>query len=212
MDIKKNTQSLQFGRWFKESKVVKEKASRYKALSRRKKGVIPTGIVHKITSLYKNVKQQTETLQFGRWFKESNVVKEKASRYKALSYREGVIPTGIVHKITSLYKNVKQQTETLQFGRWFKESKVVKENGEPIEVYHGTDWQGNVFDDTNGIWFSEKEDYAKEIGGKRTIKKAQHLYDLKVVFHTYIRTTEDLSAQQKTRLMTPYSLLNRIIK
>ena len=30
-------------------------------------------------------------------------------------------------------------------------------------VYHGTDWQGNVFDDTNGIWFSEKEDYAKEM-------------------------------------------------
>ena len=59
--------------------------------------------------------------------------------------------------------NVNPQTETLQFKDWFVESKVVKENGEPMVVYHGTDWQGNVFDDTNGIWFSEKEDYAKEM-------------------------------------------------
>ena len=44
--------------------MTKKIASRYKALSRRKKGVIPTGTVHKITSLFPNVKQQTETLQF----------------------------------------------------------------------------------------------------------------------------------------------------
>ena len=34
--------------------------------------------------------------------------------------------------------NIEKNTKSLQFKRWFKDSKVVDENGEPLVVYHGT--------------------------------------------------------------------------
>lgn len=63
---------------------------------------------------------------------------EKASKYTALSKKKGNIPTGFVHNIAQLGLNVKSQTETFQFKNWFKDSKVVDENGEPLVVYHGS--------------------------------------------------------------------------
>ena len=53
-------------------------------------------------------------------------------------------------------------------------SKVVDKNGEPLVVYHGTNWDGWEFDTENGAFFSEKEDYAEEMaaqrGGSRIVK------------------------------------------
>jgi hypothetical protein len=40
----------------------------------------------------------------------------------------------------------RKQTETPEFKRWFGDSKVVDENGEPMVVYHGTDAEFSVFD------------------------------------------------------------------
>ena len=64
--------------------------------------------------------------------------KEKASRYSARSKITGAIPTGIVHTVAQAGIIVKPQTKTLQFKRWFKDSKVVDENGEPLERSGGT--------------------------------------------------------------------------
>ena len=65
-------------------------------------------------------------------------------------------------------------TETALFKDWFGDSKVVDENGKPLEVYHGTNWDGWEFDTENGAFFSEKEDYAEEMaaqrGGSRIVK------------------------------------------
>ena len=61
--------------------------------------------------------------------------------------------------------DIEKNTQSLQFGRWFKESKVVKENGEPIEVYHGTDWYGfTVFREDSH--FTADYDYAKRYANK----------------------------------------------
>ena len=65
-------------------------------------------------------------------------------------------------------------TETAPFKNWFGDSKVVDESGKPLEVYHGTNWDGWEFDTENGAFFSEKEDYAEEMaaqrGGSRIVK------------------------------------------
>ena len=62
---------------------------------------------------------------------------------------------------------VEKNTKSLQFKRWFGKSKVVDGNGEPLIVYHGTDWLGFEFDPDNVAWFSEKQDYAEEMAMQR---------------------------------------------
>ena len=64
------------------------------------------------------------------------------------------------------------QIETHQFKTWFRDSKVVDEQGEPLVVYHGSPVKGfTVFDlakvnpddpdaSYNGFWFSSSEDDA----------------------------------------------------
>ncbi|SEL25687.1 hypothetical protein [Nitrosovibrio tenuis] len=65
------------------------------------------------------------------------------------------------------------QTDTPAFRKWFKDSKVVDENGEPLVVYHGTPGGGFfVFDPSRsgtrgtyesaslGVYFSEDRQYA----------------------------------------------------
>ena len=82
--------------------------------------------------------------------------KEKASRYSALSKKEGSIPTGLVHNINDDGSPVKglfkKNTETLQFKRWFGDSKVVDENGEPLVVYHDTNAKIYVNKETGENW------------------------------------------------------------
>ena len=70
----------------------------------------------------------------------------KASKYTAYSNKIGNIPTGFVHNIAEAGLNVKSQTETLQFKRWFADSKVVDQNGEPLVVYHGSSAVFYAFD------------------------------------------------------------------
>lgn len=53
-------------------------------------------------------------------------------------------------------------TETKAFKDWFKDSKVVDENGNPLVVYHGTDAEDfNVFDGYDNLnYFTEHKTYA----------------------------------------------------
>lgn len=101
---------------------------------------------------------------------------KKAEKYSALSLgKKGTVLSGFTgHTIQDIGINVKSQSETLQFKSWFGDSKVVDENGKPLVVYHGTNWDGWEFDTENGAFFSEKEDYAEEMaaqrGGSRTVK------------------------------------------
>ena len=73
----------------------------------------------------------------------------------------------VVHNIADAGINVKSQTETLQFKKFFKNSKVVDADGKPLVVYHGTSWRGWEFDQSKAAWFSEKEDYAEEMAAQR---------------------------------------------
>lgn len=63
------------------------------------------------------------------------------------------------------------QTETPEFRRWFKDSKVVDENGKPLVVYHGTQNGGfsvfapeqSGYDNTSvASWFSRNKEVAAE--------------------------------------------------
>lgn len=84
---------------------------------------------------------------------------------------------GLIHSIFDAGGSVKQksmeQTETRQFKRWFKDSKVVDEDGKPLIVYHGSDADFNAFDmtkgranmDIQGAFFSPWDDDAAGYGG-----------------------------------------------
>ena len=52
----------------------------------------------------------------------------------------------VTRNIADVGLKVKPQTETLQFKKWFDESKVVDENGKPMVVYHQTGADFTVFD------------------------------------------------------------------
>lgn len=56
---------------------------------------------------------------------------------------------GLIHSIFDAGGSVKQksmeQTETRQFKRWFKDSKVVDEDGKPLVMYHGTHAENGDF-------------------------------------------------------------------
>ena len=78
----------------------------------------------------------------------------------------------VIHNIADAGIFVKPQTETLQFKRWFKNSKVVDAQGKPLVVYHGSPNYGfNVFDKSKqgqrdrgdfgrGFYFTPSKDYA----------------------------------------------------
>ena len=56
-----------------------------------------------------------------------------------------------------------KQTTTPEFKRWFKDSKVVDDQGKPKVVYHGTDAKFTVF---KGVaFFTDNPDEASEYGG-----------------------------------------------
>ena len=67
--------------------------------------------------------------------------------------------------------SIAPQVDTPEFKNWFKDSKVVDENGNPLVVYHGTNADFNIFDKGNkngwlgkGIYFAENKKYAKTNG------------------------------------------------
>jgi len=66
-----------------------------------------------------------------------------AKKFKAIYGEAGVpMPTKSAKKVLN---QASQQTQTPEFKRWFGDSKVVDENGEPLVVYHGTKGQFQEF-------------------------------------------------------------------
>lgn len=77
---------------------------------------------------------------------------------------------GLYKSISQIFENSNADgplTDTAPFKKWFANSKVVDQHGNPLTVYHGTNWDGWAFDTANGAWFSEDEDYAGEMAGER---------------------------------------------
>ena len=102
----------------------------------------------------------------------SNLISDPRVQFPSISEK-----TGLIHSIFDAGGSVKQksmeQTETRQFKRWFKNSKVVDEDGKPLIVYHGSDADFNAFDmtkgranmDIQGAFFSPWDDDAAGYGG-----------------------------------------------
>jgi hypothetical protein len=59
-----------------------------------------------------------------------------------------------------------RQTDTPEFKRFFKDSKVVDENGEPLVVYRGTRINVSKFDTTNGVYFTDNTRAANIYAGE----------------------------------------------
>jgi hypothetical protein len=55
---------------------------------------------------------------------------------------------------------------TANFKRWFGDSKVVDEKGEPLVVYHGTGADIDAFRGRGRFYFAEKPEYAASFAGK----------------------------------------------
>ena len=75
--------------------------------------------------------------------------KQKAEKYAVFSQLKERTLSGVIHNINDPNSPVKgffkKQTETLQFQRWFKNSKVVDADGKPLIVYHGSPAEFTVF-------------------------------------------------------------------
>ena len=63
--------------------------------------------------------------------------------------------------------SIAPDVDTPAFKNWFKDSKVVDDNGEPLVVYHGTDADFTVIDTQNGAWFSRSFEYAESMKEER---------------------------------------------
>lgn len=74
----------------------------------------------------------------------SNLISDPRIQFPSISEK-----TGLIHSIFDAGGSVKQksmeQTETRQFKRWFKDSKVVDEDGKPLVMYHGTHAENGDF-------------------------------------------------------------------
>lgn len=87
---------------------------------------------------------------------------------------------GVVFLNPKTYFQTQDQTKTPAFKKWFGDSKVVDDKGEPLVVYHGTDKEFTKFDKNKTIggqfWFTNRKDLIEkgEVGaaGKGRIVEA----------------------------------------
>jgi hypothetical protein len=66
-------------------------------------------------------------------------------------------------------RNLRPQTDTPEFKKWFGDSKVVDADGKPLVVYHGTNAEFDAFEDTpmhGMIWFAIDKELAAQYGEK----------------------------------------------
>ena len=86
---------------------------------------------------------------------------------------EGLFDTGVRRQLDlvddTLYSLETPVTATPAFKRWFRDSKVVDESGEPLVVYHGTDAEFEAFDtglDQDGTFFTTNREAAEDYGDR----------------------------------------------
>ncbi len=97
---------------------------------------------------------------------------DKGEIPQGANFDEWVKNGGTINKGSLFEERAKygEQTETPEFKKWFGDSKVVDENGKPLVVYHGTNKNFRVFDQSKsrdaGIWFSVDAGFADMYAGE----------------------------------------------
>lgn len=135
---------------------------------------VPSGIRERVAAAVANFLLRLKALldgKFGQTFTDADV---RALLENAWQAAQGNTDTaGDPAEATA-----QDQTQTAAFRRWFGDSKVVDENGEPRVVYHGTKRDFDTFDMTaeanGGFWpsgalgaFFSPKDWAAEIYGPK---------------------------------------------
>lgn len=104
-----------------------------------------------------------------------------------------------------------RQTDTPEFRRWFGDSKVVDENGEPLVVYHGTNKDIRAFRDGRPMWFAQDSALANMFtaGGRR--KAGNRPSKGAAVYPVYLRIRKplDLSDMLPQATTTAVEVLRR---
>ena len=125
----------------------------------------------------KSVKEYNEALKL--YEMSSPMLMRKFMREQMGNMKSGDLMD--VDELERMYAQQQKPTESREFKRWFGDSKVVDEKGEPLRVYHGTNKDFEVFDesrgekssqkphnDTPGVqWFGASPDAATYFGGWR---------------------------------------------
>jgi hypothetical protein len=70
----------------------------------------------------------------------------KAALAEPIDYQSDKISDAEIQVDNAIVYNQKAETGTKEFKKWFKNSKVVDENGDPLVVYHGSGAQIDAFD------------------------------------------------------------------
>jgi len=68
------------------------------------------------------------------------------------------------------------QTQSEAFKRWFGDSKVVNDQGNPLVVYHGTDQEFSVFNTDYGAYFTSDKSVGKRYTDRAGGKKVMSVY------------------------------------
>ena len=118
---------------------------------------------------------------------------EPAANAEGVQFPNGFAFDSVNHNINDVGLKVKPQTKTLQFKKWFADSKVVDKNGEPLKVYHGTDRYGfSVFREDSH--FTASREYAARYAnkGRKDTKSGVYEVYLSIQNPFDIRKIEDI--------------------
>jgi hypothetical protein len=133
-----------------------------------------------------------EVFQIGRFLLAKNV---KFGEREDFMYMKDVI-------------EAEDKTQTPAFKRWFGDSKVVDEEGNPLVVYHGTGADIRKFDQSkqdirdSGFWFGSKEDaggYAYREDGGNIMPVYLSIANPKIYFNRDVKITPELIKKLKAQ-------------
>jgi hypothetical protein len=111
----------------------------------------------------------TKTSTAGIKIQPSRAAKSAAVQPEAGAERTGV--SGATRLADRGAGEVTSKTDTPAFKRWFGDSKVVDENGDPLVVYHGTNKDITSFKTDRPAWFAATQELANQFvgGGRRSM-------------------------------------------
>ena len=124
---------------------------------------------------------------------------EPAANAEGVQFPNGFAFDSVNHNINDVGLKVKPQTKTLQFKKWFADSKVVDENGEPMVVYHGTDRYGfSVFREDSH--FTASREYAARYANKGRKDTKSGVYEV----YLSIQNPFDIRNASDRKIFTEY--------
>jgi len=91
-----------------------------------------------------------------------------------------------------------RNTDTPAFGRWFGDSKVVDENGDPLLLHHGTNENGiDSFNTQRIAWFTPEKDLSQQYAKERWFRKGgeQTVYPVYVKAENPLKISLDMNSR-----------------